>query len=289
MSLRKTAKTAVRNVLDRFGLALIKHHYYSPAVFPADIRKPLNEPRKLPGIDFNIAGQLGLVRQFKYRDELVSIPRVKSDRTRFGYHNGAFEAGDAEMLYNFIRHFRPKKVVEIGCGQSTLMALLAQRRNADEGFPCHHTCVEPFEQPWLEKVGVHTIRARVEDISASLFERLEADDILFIDSSHTLRPQGDIVHEYLYLLPLLAPGVIVHVHDVFTPRDYPARWVVEERYLWNEQYVLEAFLSFNHQFEILAMVNYLSHDHREKLSDACPVLLTEPDHEPGSFWMRRKA
>jgi hypothetical protein len=79
------------------------------------------------------------------------------------------------------------------------------------------------------------------------------------------------------------------VHDVFTPRDYPARWVVEERYLWNEQYVLEAFLSFNHQFEILAMVNYLSHDHREKLSDACPVLLTEPDHEPGSFWMRRKA
>jgi len=96
-----------------------------------------------------------------------------------------------------------------------------------------------------------------------------------------------VLHEYLYLLGLLKPGVIVHAHDIFTPRDYPAEWIIERRYLWNEQYLLEAFLSFNKSFEVLAAVNYLAHEHRSELLRACPVFAEQPDREPGSFWFRK--
>jgi hypothetical protein len=112
-------------------------------------------------------------------------------------------------------------------------------------------------------------------------ESLEANDILFIDSSHVIRQQGDVEHEYLRLLGLLRPGVIIHAHDIFTPRDYPAAWVLEDRGLWNEQYLLEAFLSFNDSFEVLAALNYLSHEHRDALCNACPILVKEPGREPG--------
>jgi hypothetical protein len=86
---------------------------------------------------------------------------------------------------------------------------------------------------------------------------------------------------------MLRPGVIIHVHDVFTPRDYPARWVLLERWMRNEQYLLEAFLSFNPNFEVIGAFNWLVHHHWERLGEACPILAQEPDHEPGSFWFRR--
>ncbi|HEV2170107.1 MAG TPA: hypothetical protein VGR40_04120, partial [Candidatus Binatus sp.] len=118
---------------------------------------------------------------------------------------------------------------------------------------------------------------------------LQAGDIFFIDSSHVIRPQGDVVHEIQYLLPLMRPGVLIHVHDVFTPRDYPAMWVLGERWMRNEQYLLEAFLSFNPSFEVIGALNWLSHRHRDKMRDACPIMAQEPDREPASFWFRRVA
>ena len=170
-----------------------------------------------------------------------------------------------------------------------LIARLAIQRNASEnsGYRCEQTCIEPFEQPWLESLGLNVIRENVELISTKFFEVLEGNDILFIDSSHIIRPQGDVLHQYLYLFGLLQPNVIVHVHDIFTPRDYPAEWVLRDRKMWNEQYLLEAFLSFNSEFKVIGAVNWLYHTHREKLHDACPILMQEPGREPGSFWFRR--
>ena len=278
-----------RKVLDRFNIALLRHHYYSPVIIPSDIRQPLNAPRALPGLNLNVAKQLVLLQKFSYRDELLAIPLEKQSGQAFGYHNDAFESGDAEMLYNMIRHFKPRCIIEIGCGKSTLMALIAQKRNRldDANYTCRHICIEPFEQPWLEKTGAEIIRNRIETLDTAITESLAANDILFINSSHVIRPQGDVEHEYLRLLGLLRPGVIIHAHDIFTPRDYPAAWVLEDRRLWNEQYLLEAFLSFNDSFEVLAAVNYLSHEHRDALRNACPILVKEPGREPGSFWFRR--
>lgn len=280
-----------RSILDKFHVAVVRHHYYEPIVFPDDIKDDLRLPRQITGLDLNERGQFDLLKEFNYRDELIAIPIEQTDRTRFAYHNGSFEPGDAETLYNMIRHFKPRRIVEIGSGNSTLMARLAIEKNGSEdpGYACDHICIEPFEQPWLESIGVNVVRKKVECCPTDVFKELAQNDILFIDSSHIIRPQGDVLYEYLHLLGLLAPGVVVHVHDIFTPSDYPADWLLRSRWMWNEQYLLEAFLSFNSSFEVICALNWLAHVNREKLDNACPILVKEPWREPGSFWFRRKA
>ena len=248
----------------------------------------LHAERALIGLNLNQAGQFKLLKEFKYRDELLAIPPEKASPATFGYRNESFPVGDAEYLYNMIRHFKPRRIVEVGSGNSTLMARLAIAKNESEDpqYTCEHICIEPYEQPWLEEIGVTVIRERVELCSPEVVSALAADDILFIDSSHVIRPQGDVVHIYLGLLSRLQQGVVVHAHDIFTPRDYLANWVLNERRMWNEQYLLEAFLSFNPAFEIIGAVNWLARNHMEKLNDACP-LLVQHGGSPGSFWFRR--
>jgi len=279
-----------RGFVDRLGISLIRHHYYSPFVTKADITKPLDSDRTLPGLDLNAAGQFALAERFLYGEELRAVPMKKAAVDAYGYTNPTYGPGDSETLYNMIRHFKPARLVEIGSGESTLMARLAIAANMreDSAYSCRHICIEPYEQPWLEGIGVEVIRQMVQDTGLSVFEGLRENDILFIDSSHVIRPQGDVLYEYLFLVPKVPPGCLVHVHDIFTPRDYRADWVLDERRLWNEQYLLEAFLSFNGQFEVLWAMNWLWHRHRAKLERACPVLFNGGPREPSSFWMRRR-
>ncbi len=279
-----------RAVLDRAGLAVLRKHYYAPVVNAADIRHPLDAVRTLPGLELNEAGQAALIAKFHYADELEALPLKKPAVDRFGYENTTYAEGDAEMLYNMIRHFRPKRIVEVGSGQSTLMAIeaISANRREDPAYECRVTCIEPYEQPWLERLGVEVIRKPVEECPDDLVRSLGPHDFFFIDSSHVIRPQGDVLHLYQRLLPQVAPGVIVHVHDVFTPRDYPAKWVIDERRLWNEQYLMEAFLAFNPAFEVLLAVNWLANDRRDWLAEACPMLMKKPGKQPGAFWFRRR-
>lgn len=280
-----------RSVFRKRGVHLVWHHYYSPTVERSDLRYPLTTPRNLAGIDFNLPAQKTLISQFRYKEELIAIPHVKADELSYGYDNNMYGPGDAEMLYSIIRHFKPKRIVEIGSGQSTLVGTLAINANkaTDPSYHCSYTCVEPFEVPWLEKLGVDVVRRKVEELDQTLIEKLDKNDILFIDSSHVIRPQGDVVCEFLELLPKIKPGVIVHVHDIFTPRDYPEKWVITDQRMWTEQYLLEAFLSFNAEFEVVIALNMLHFDYREVLKDACPVLMQNPDrYSPGAFWFRRK-
>jgi len=102
-----------------------------------------------------------------------------------------------------------------------------------------------------------------------------------------IRPQGDVLFEFLQILPIIKPGVLVHVHDVFTPRDYLKEWIVDIHCQWNEQYLLEAFLSCNSQFRILGAVNLLKRNHPEAIGKKCPVTAKIPTDQPGSFWMVR--
>jgi hypothetical protein len=125
----------------------------------------------------------------------------------------------------------------------------------------------------------------VEEVDLSLFGTLGGNDILFIDSSHVIRPQGDVLTEFLQILPRLTPGVVVHVHDIFSPRDYSSAAVVGDVSFWNEQYLLEAFLTHNPDWEIIGALNYLQHHHPAQLKKTCPYLTASK--EPGSFYMRR--
>jgi hypothetical protein len=188
-----------------------------------------------------------------------------------------------------VRKVKPKKIIEVGCGESTKMIRHAVQMNAaaDQDYVCDHVCIEPYEAPWLEELGVPVIRQPVEHVDLSVFQALGQNDILFIDSSHVIKPQGDVATLYLTIVPLLASGVFIHAHDICTPRDYFPEWVLEERKLWNEQYLLEAFLSFNSAFKITGALNWLWHNHREETHRAFPILATIDDDDPGSFWFQR--
>jgi hypothetical protein len=277
-------------VLRRFGIFPIQDHYYEPLFNTAHLRKPLDEDRALPGIEWNVAEQLELLQKFQFNQELIAFPREQRNEREFCYENGVFGSGDAEYLYNVIRFFTPRRLIEIGSGQSTLMArhaIEANRRDNPESA-CEHICIEPYEAEWLEELNVKVIREPVELVDKELFRSLTADDILFIDSSHMIRPQGDVLCEYLEILPTLNPGVLIHVHDIFSPRDYPEYWISRKARFWNEQYLLEAFLSFNNRFKVIGAVNFLKHHYPDELASCCPILAEQMDsREPGSFWMRR--
>lgn len=271
------------------GILPISDQYYQPLINPRKhLRKPLNRVRNLPAINFNDQEQLSLLQEFNYNKELREFPLNKAKEKTYFYNNKSFEAGDSEYLYNIIRHFKPKRLVEIGCGFSTLMARNAIEKNfrEDPDYSCKHICIEPYEIEWLEKLDVEVIREKVEDVDIEEFKKLEKNDILFIDSSHMIRPQGDVLFEYLEVLPSLDSGVLIHIHDIFSPRDYPAQWVCDDHRLWNEQYLLEAFLSYNRDFRILGAVNYLFRTYPEEIMDKCPVLKDQVDlRDPASFWM----
>ena len=123
-----------------------------------------------------------------------------------------------------------------------------------------------------------------------MFTSLEANDILFIDSSHVVKPGGDTLFEILTILPTLRPGALVHFHDIFTPLDYPEEWVLKRRYLWTEQYLLEAFLTLNREYEIIGALNYMKNRHPELVAEKLPILGAHIDsRDPGSIWLRKTA
>jgi len=209
-------------ILDFVGILPVRDHYYEPLTNPRTLRHSLRDDRELPGIDMNIPGQLELLSSFCYSDELIELSQKQLTKHSFDFNNPSFLSGDAEYLYNIIRYYKPRKIIEIGSGYSTLMATQAiiMNKQEDENYDCKHICIEPYEMEWLEKLeNLEVIRKLVEKTDIHLYEDLSENDILFIDSSHIIRPQGDVLYEFLQILPILSSGVIVHIHDIFTPKD----------------------------------------------------------------------
>ena len=276
-----------KNVLMKIGVFPIRNHYYEPQ-FDHRLPKPdFSQDRNLPGINWNVSGQLDILKRFTFADELLSIPTDKPESLEFYMSNGTFQSGDAEYWYQLIRIIKPRRIFEIGSGNSTLMARKALGKNYDDDpdYNCDHVCIEPYEMPWLEETGVSLVRKKAEEVEPSFFSKLQENDILFIDSSHIIRPQGDVLFEYLELLPSLNKGVIVHIHDIFSPKNYPDKWLQDDVLFWNEQYLLEAFLSHNNSWRIIGAINFLRHNHYDKLKSVAPFLTT--DREPGSFYIQK--
>jgi hypothetical protein len=273
---------------DKLGVYPVIDHYHEPLIRPwSHLSRDIESIRHLPALDLQISGQLTLLRQLKYQDELRAIPTTYVDLTTPFYDNLAFHRADAQVLHSMIRHLRPKRVIEIGSGETSRFVARALHINSEDG-PAKSgdlTCVEPYESPWLESLGVQVIRSKVEDLPIPFFTKLEPSDILFIDSSHVIRPGGDVLYLFNEVLPALAAGVVVHVHDVFTPRHYPHSWI-EKRWLWDEQYLVEALLAGGDWLKVLLTVNHLYNDYAAELAAAC----YEPDadrlnREPGSLWL----
>ena len=205
----------IKKILLNIGIFPIIDHYYEP-LFITKHLKSLKLDRELPGIDWNLEEQLSLLNNFNYNVELEKLELNEPNRFRFD--NSSFKSGDAEYYYNIIRYYKPNKIIEIGSGNSTLLALEAIKQNRIEGDFCDIVCIEPYEAQWLEKKEVKVIRRKAEEIEKKFFLSLNRNDILFIDSSHIIRPQGDVLYEYLEILPILNSGVLIHIHDIFTPK-----------------------------------------------------------------------
>lgn len=279
-----------REILIKIGVFPIRDHYYEPLFNPKKLRYSLRDDRELPGIDLNINGQLELLNKFTFNEELLSIPIEQKDKLRYYFNNQSFPPGDSEYYYSMIRLYKPKKIIEIGSGFTSLMAMEAinQNKKDNPSYYCDLTLVEPYEMDWLKETNATVIKDIVENVSKEMFNNLSKNDILFIDSSHIIRPQGDILFEYLEILPCLQKGVLIHIHDIFTPKDYSDHWFFDEVLFWNEQYLLEAFLSFNNKYDIIAALNYLYHHHFNDLVSKCPILQKQYYKEPRSFWLIRK-
>ena len=245
-----------------------------------------SRPSELVGIQMNEAAQLNLLESFsKFRDEYQQFPTGKTrEHNRFYLGNGLFDGVDALVAYCMIRHFQPRLIIEVGSGFSSLVLGQAVEKNKNSGL----ICIEPFPREFLREgfPGLQSlIEKKVQDIDLEFFSQLASGDILFIDSSHTVKIGSDVNYLFLEVLPRLNPGVIVHVHDIFLPFEYRRDWVLDEFRFWTEQYLLQAFLTFNSEFEVLLANYYLSHCHQQNLRTAFPDL---PRWIGGSFWMRRK-
>jgi len=250
-----------------------------------------NKCRDLSGVDMHDENQRQLLQDFvsRFKQEYDRIECETSfSKTRFYLRNEWFGSVDAEVLFCMIRQFKPRFIYEIGSGFSTLLAAEALSRNRAEGFPGTLVAIEPYPPDFLERglpKDVELRRTFVQKVALAEFEALVENDILFIDSSHVCRIGSDVQFEFLDVLPRLRRGVLVHVHDIFIPREYPKEWLLDRHFFWNEQYLLEAFLCFNTAFEVLWAGQWMHIKHPHLLAEAFSSY--RPGVSPGSLWMRR--
>lgn len=294
-ALRAPALERTQATFDKLGFHLLPHHYYVPIPEQADLTESFWQAEsELVGVDTNEVGALELVETLRpHIQELRdAVPLDETPGVRFHLLNSAFMAVDAHVYYGLLRHFQPETVIEVGTGWSTLVAVAANEANrAGGGKGAQLVAVDPFPSPVLESLrdDVEIVPAKLQDVELARFTALRSGDVLFVDSTHALRAGGDVQRAYCEIFPRLAPGVLVHVHDVSLPQPYP-RSYFDNRWYWNEQYVLQAFLAFNSRFEVLWPGNVMAVRHPEAVAEHFPELAAMrqvfPQSEPSSFWMR---
>ncbi len=233
-------------------------HFYSPIADLNDISsregKIWNSGRQMLGINWkDEAQQRLLLKGLRPYIAKIAFPTEKpEDETVYFYKNDQFPVLDAEVLYCLLRHFRPRRVIEVGSGFPSLITAHVNRVHCGSGI--HFSCIEPLPRKFLLDgiAGIsELIQQRVEDISLDYFDQLDENDILFIDSSHVAKIGSAVNHLFFEFIPRLRKGVLIHIHDIFLPDEYPQKWIIEEGSHWNAQYLVRAFLQFNHAFEIV--------------------------------------
>jgi hypothetical protein len=244
-------------ITDRWGYHVRLIHYYDPLLdFARITMDQTTRRRQSTAINFNLPAQVELIRRLgdQYRAELEELAHTP-EPDGFNFQNDYFSGVDAALYYAILRDLKPQCVIEVGSGYSTRIADKALRHNWMQGHPGCLTCMEPFPQPHLTeaKLDIELVERSVERLGLDFFSRLRSGDVLFFDSSHSVKFGSDVCREFLEILPSLPSGVWIHVHYIFFPHDYPVEWLIEKRIAFNEQYLLEAFLAYNHVFEVVAV------------------------------------
>ncbi len=291
---RRRARSAIVRLLQRpvrrAGFDFELRSFYSPIPDLTAVGDQVwSERSELPGIDFDLDRQLGFVEGELAQFAAEFKPPRKATGSRLDYYldNGLFGPGDAELLYAMIRRYRPRTVLELGAGFSTLVSAAAAVANRADGHATRLVSCDPYasRDAAAGVDGLAELRPiAAEELELSEFGLLADGDILFIDSSHTVRLGGDVIHLLCEVVPRLAPGVLVHVHDVYLPYHYPREWYEQFGWYWAEQYLLQALLVGNRQLDVLVAAHALWRDRRERLAQTIPTVAGAP--APLSLWMR---
>ena len=274
---------------DRIGYQVHPQIYYNPFPEPAQVDVPrLDQKRALPGVHFNSQMTATLLPELaKYSGEVAEFIKNRPAQLQPRW-NVTYPAPDTATLYAMLRQLKPRRYVEVGCGYSSHVSVAALARNANEDSPCQSVFIEPYPPPYLTdlKLPGEFIPRKIQEVPLEKFLALEAGDVLFIDTSHVIKVQNDVEYELTRVLPSLKPGVFVHIHDIFTPFDYPAEFLVGtggSRGGNNEQYALECLLSGGNGWEVVLPVYLLWKEQRQALAP-----LIDSNDRPAAFWIRKR-
>lgn len=281
-------------LFQKLGIHVLPVHFYSPIPDTRELKAQkhlFEQDHPMYGVDMREKEQWKLVESVvkAYEDEYRA-----AGGAFFGVNEKkmpSYAPFNALTLFALIRHYKPKKMIEVGSGMSTRISAAAFAANRKEGKPGDFFAVEPYPSEDVRKgfEGLtQTIAKKVEDFPLSEFLSLNENDILFIDSSHAVKIFGDVNYLYLTVLPQLKPGVIIHIHDIFFPRDYLPHHFFQTRIkqIWQEQYLLHAFLMFNREFKVMLCSSWLHFKMPGRLKDLFDWY--HPNRCPSSFWMRRE-
>lgn len=273
-------------------------HFYSP--FPdldelAGRADDVFGPRaQFPGIDLRVGEQLTRL------DELATIAATfpwtdnAQPHLRYHYANRPYAHGDGLFTAAMLSQLRPRRLVEIGSGYSTLLALdVRDRLVAADPDVLDITSVDPYPQRLRELLDGERperftiVEQTAQELDVGIIDSLAAGDVLFIDSTHVAKAGSDVNEIFFELVPRVAPGVFVHVHDVFANFEYPREWVFQRR-AWSEAYVLRAFLQFNAAFDVEFWGAWLVEHHRDRVERHGAALAPALTNPGASIWLCRR-
>ena len=266
---------------------------YSPLVDPAEGVRRREQliarfDGSVAGVDLRTTDQVALLEALLATHAPASVGEEPVGRARWKRGNGFYPHGDAYVLQALVRHVRPRRVIEVGGGFSTaaLLDALDLDGRADEA---RVTVVEPDPERLFsllreeDRGRLDVVVGEIQDLPLERYAELSAGDVLLIDSSHVLKTGSDVQLLLFEALPLLAPGVLVHFHDVPWPFEYAPEWIEQGR-SWNEAYAVRAFLQFNSAFAVKLHLSHLAGLDPERLAAAAPELAAEVG---SALWIER--
>jgi predicted O-methyltransferase YrrM len=269
-------------------------HYYSTIPDLNEIRDSADSifsEKEVRGIELNMDRQLMLLEEFKgfYHEYPYHSEASEPREYRYRKAGALYRYSDSVFLYCMLRKFKPRRIIEVGSGHSSAIMLDV---NEIYGNGTHHTFIDPDTER-LDRIlrpgdraSNNVIKGKVQDVDMGLFQTLERDDVLFIDSTHVSKVASDVNHIYFNILPSLKPGVLIHIHDIFSGFEYPRRWILNRRWFWNENYLLRAFLMYNRDFEIVLFNSDLQRKMPDWFGREMPECLIRQD-DSGCIWLRK--
>lgn len=284
------AYRGLRAIGAKAGFDVLLRTFYSPVPHLDELAPGAFEHvSELPGLRWDLDAQVQFVRDelsqaaAEFRPPPTSAPG--SDRYATG--NPSYSLLDATLHYAVVRWLRPRRLVELGSGHSTLVTAEAARRNEAEGSPLTLDVYDPFPSVIREGLsGLNALHSTpAQAIPLAVFEALESGDVLFVDTTHTVKIGSEVNFVVLEVLPRLRAGVVVHFHDIYLPFEYPRAWMEDFALYWNEQYLLQAFLAHNQSWDVLVAVQALNRLRRAGL--AASLSSAALAHDGAGFWIQR--